>query len=260
MDPRRQLARDRVLVLTGAALLAALAWAYTAYLAWAMHRMAGAGEMDMPGMLMPMKRHWSAWDGVLGFVMWSVMMVAMMVPSVSPTLLLFAKVNRARRERDDPFVPTFVFLAGYLAAWTAFSAVATALQAALHAAAVLSPDMRWTHPVLGGAILAATGFFQWSRLKRACLTHCRSPLDVLMKGWREGHWGAFRMGVEHGFSCLGCCWALMVLLLVLGVMNLAWVAALSAFVLIEKAARGGVWLSRASGVLLVAAGAWMALH
>jgi len=191
------------------------------------------------------------------FVMWAVMMAAMMIPSAAPMILMFARVNRERRERQRPYVPTAVFLAGYLTVWTAFSAVATLLQGALLKAALLSPMMVTTSPVLGGGLLLAAGIFQWTPLKRACLDHCRSPLSVILSEWREGTQGAFVMGLRHGAYCAGCCWTLMVLLFVAGVMNLLWVAAIAVFVLTEKAAPQGVWVGRAAGLALIAAGALM---
>jgi predicted metal-binding membrane protein len=154
-------------------------------------------------------------------------------------------------------VPTAVFLAGYLTVWTAYSAAATLLQGALLEAALVSPMMVSTSPALGGGLLLAAGAFQWTPLKRACLNHCRSPLSVIMTQWREGTKGAFVMGLRHGSYCAGCCWILMALLFVAGVMNLLWVAAIAVFVLVEKAAPQGVWIGRAAGAAMFAAGVLM---
>jgi predicted metal-binding membrane protein len=205
-------------------------------------------------MAMPQMQTWGWVDLVLLFVMWAVMMVAMMVPTAAPMILIFAKVNRQRRERQQPFVSTAVFLAGYLLVWSGFSLLATLAQWGLHSAALLSPMMVSTSAVLGGVLLVAAGIFQWTPLKYACLTHCRSPLSFLMTDWREGTRGALVMGLKHGSYCTGCCWFLMALLFVAGVMNLLWVATITAFVLIEKTVPRGDLVGRIAGVILVVAG------
>ncbi len=243
------LRQDRYLVLSGLAGITAAAWGYMVYLAHAM------SSMDMaPHQAVAQMQGWGATDLFLLFVMWAVMMVAMMVPSATPMILLFATINRKRRQLDRPFVPTSVFLLGYLVIWTAFSIVATLIQWALHAAALLSPMMVSSSPVLGGVLLIGAGIFQWTPFKRACLQHCRSPFDFLMADWRDGSRGAFVMGARHGLYCLGCCWLLMALLFVAGVMNLLWVAAISFFVLLEKLAPAGGILGRITGAVLAAAG------
>jgi predicted metal-binding membrane protein len=188
-----------------------------------------------------------------------VMMLAMMVPTAAPMILVFATVSRQRRAQDRPFVPASVFLLGYIAVWSGFAAAATVAQWGLHSMALLSPMLVSTSPLLGGALLVAAGVFQWSPLKHICLTRCRSPLGFLMSEWREGTKGVLVMGLRHGMFCLGCCWALMALLLVLGVMNLLWIAALAGFVLIEKVAPAGHWVGRLTGILLVGWGGWMML-
>lgn len=241
------LRRDRVLVLGGVVVLSALAWMHIVQMARVM------SGMDL-GLAMPQMRTWGAGDLFMLFVMWAVMMVAMMVPSAAPVVLLFATINRKRREQQDPFVATGVFLLGYLIVWTGYSALATMAQWTLHAAALLSPLMVTTSPLLGGALLVAAGIFQWSPLKRACLAHCRSPLGFLMTDWREGTRGALVMGLRHGGYCVGCCWVLMALLFVAGVMNLLWVGAIAAFVLTEKVVPRGEVLGRAAGGVLVLAG------
>ena len=203
---------------------------------------------------MPSTEAWGMVDLALLFVMWVVMMVAMMVPSASPLILMVASVNRKRRERDDPLGPTGLFLAGYLLAWTAFSAVATGAQWGLHATALLSPAMVGTSPVLGGILLLTAGIFQFTSLKQACLNHCRSPVGFVLGHWREGRGGALRMGMEHGLFCVGCCWVLMALLFVAGVMNLLWVAVISLFVLAEKVLAKGELVGRLGGAALLTAG------
>ena len=245
------LRRDRVVVLSGLALIAALSWAYVYSLA------AGMRNMDEMGMEMavPRMQAWGVADFAMAFAMWAVMMVAMMTPSAAPMILMFAGVNRRRREQQASYVPTSVFLVGYLAVWGAFSVLAASAQWGLHAASLLSPTMASTSPVLGGVLLLAAGVYQWTPLKHACLSKCRSPLGFVLNEWREGKWGAFRMGLKHGAYCAGCCWSLMALLFVAGVMNLLWVAAIAGFVLLEKAVPGGQRLGRTAGVVLAGWGA-----
>ncbi len=183
--------------------------------------------------------------------MWAEMLVAMMVPSVAPAVLTFATVSRKRREQQRPFVPATVFLGGYLAVWTTFSALAAVAQWIFHSVALLSPAMVMTSPVVGGMLLIAAGVFQFGDLKACCLERCRSPLNFLFTDWREGWLGAFLMGAKHGAYCTGCCALLMMLLFVAGVMNIWWVALISAFVLLEKL---GVRLHAWAGFALIAWG------
>lgn len=245
------LKRDRLVVASGLVAVVVLAWAYITYLSWG----TGGPGMGMGPDAMAMEP-WGAVDFALNFVMWSVMMVAMMVPSAAPMVLLFATVNRKRRQEQRPFVPTGLFLAVYVAVWASFSTLATTGQWALHSAALLSPAIATTSPILAGSILLLAGLFQWSPLKSLCLTRCRSPLSFLMSEWREGTRGSLVMGLRHGMYCLGCCWTLMALLFVAGVMNLVWVALIAALVLVEKVAPRGQWVGRAAGLLLLGLGAW----
>lgn len=246
------LQRDRLVVGAGLAALTVASWLYLLHMAAMM-----SSHEAMPGMAMPAMRPWSLVELGALIVMWAIMMVAMMVPSAAPMILMFAAINRKRREQQGPFVPTSVFVAGYLVIWTAFSVLAAVAQWALHAAALLSPMMVTTSPLLGGLLLIGAGVFQWTPLKSACLVNCRSPLAFVMTRWREGRWGALRMGLQHGLYCLGCCWLLMALLFVAGVMNLLWVAAIAAFVLVEKVVPRGDLVGRVAGVVLVAAGVLM---
>ena len=216
------LRRDRIVVLSGLALIITLAWAYVSSLASDMRNMEMATEIAMPQM-----QAWGVTDFALTFVMWAVMMVAMMTPSAAPMVLMFARVNRRRREQQVPYVPTSVFLVGYLGVWGAFSVLATAAQWGLHTVSLLSPMMVSASPVLGGILLLVAGIYQWTPLKHACLSKCRSPLGFVLNEWREGRWGAFLMGLKHGSYCTGCCWSLMALLFVAGVMNLVWGSLLS---------------------------------
>lgn len=246
----RLLRRDRAVVLAAVVALAGASWAYIAYLAWEMEQMGMA-------MAMPMVRAWSAVDLLLLWVMWAVMMVAMMLPSAAPMILLFTSIQRRRRDRADAYVPAGVFMLGYIVVWAVYSALATLLQWGLHAAALLSPMMAGTSALLGGALVIGAGVYQFTPLKDTCLSACRSPMGFLSTEWREGTRGALVMGLRHGVFCVGCCWLLMALLFVAGVMNLLWVAAIAVFVLVEKLAPVGRWAGRIGGAALVAAGGWV---
>ena len=200
-----------------------------------------------------------AWDAphlALLWAMWAVMMTGMMLPSAGPMILLTggtASQGAGARARQ-----TYLLALGYLVVWAVFSIGATALQWQLGRLFVLTPMMEASSRNTAAAFLAVAGVYQWTPWKRACLVACQSPLAFLMRRWRSGAWGAFRMGLEHGAYCVGCCWALMLLLFAGGVMNLAVIAALTAFVAFEKLAPFGMQSARVSGVLLIAAAAWMA--
>ena len=250
------LRRDRVIVGAALAAITVAAWLYLVHLASAMSDMAMPDMPTMPGMAMalPSMHAWSWVEvGVLA-VMWTVMMVAMMTPAAAPMILMFATMHRRRIAEGRAAAPTAIFILGYLVVWAIYSVVAALAQAGLHAAALLAPAMVATSPLLAGGLLVAAGVFQWTPLKRACLAACRSPLSFLMTGWREGSAGAFVMGLRHGLYCLGCCWVLMALLFVAGVMNLLWVAAIAAAILVEKVVPRGDLVGSVAGVVLVAAG------
>lgn len=249
--------RQRVLIVVALAAIAALAWAYVV-------RLAGdSGDSSMAGMSMdasmstPLAGDWTAADFGLTFAMWAVMMTAMMTPTAAPMVLAFAAVNRGRREQSSGYAPTAVFVAGYLVVWTSFGVLAALAQWGFQRMSLLSDELATTSSVLGGALLIAAGVYQWSPLKRACLGACRTPLSFILTEWRDGRRGAVVMGTRHGLYCLGCCWALMAMLFVGGVMNLLWVAAIAGFVLIEKIApRTEPWVSRSAGLVLFAWGIW----
>ena len=239
------LKRDRFVVAAGVVGLTALAWAYLVYLARDM------GGMDS-GMVMAQMRSWTAADFGFMLLMWATMMVGMMVPTAAPMVLLFAANSRRLREQQQPYVPTVVFLSGYVVVWSGFAVAATLGNWALHVNDLMSSMMGESVSIyLGGGLLIGAGLFQLSPLKYVCLKHCRSPLSFLTNDWREGSWGAFNMGLRHGAFCLGCCWMLMGLLFVLGIMNLIWIAALAAFVLLEKVAPAGQYVGMTAGILLI---------
>ena len=184
------------------------------------------------------------------FLMWAIMMVAMMLPSAAPTILLVAALARGRSMPSAG-----LFTLGYVLVWIGFSLVATLLQWGLDKAGMLSETMAASSAVIAGIVLIAAGVYQWTPLKQACLRHCRTPLAFLTHHWRQGAAGAVTNGVRHGLFCLGCCWTLMVLLFVGGLMNLLWIAGLAFLVLIEKTLPWGGRMSRVTGAALVAWGA-----
>lgn len=242
--------RDRLLVFGAVIILAGLAWAYTIHLGLTM-------SSQPMGMAMPMMMAWSVTDFVFMFVMWAVMMFAMMLPSVTPTVMIYERVRAKRAEAGRPFAPTGGFVLGYLLVWVGFSLAATVLNWWLHSNGALSSMMGRVVPTTAGVLLIVAGLFQWSPLKDACLDHCRSPMGFLTAHWREGTPGAVQMGLHHGAYCLGCCWMLMILLFALGVMNLVWVATLTIIVLAEKTLPHGRYVSRGIGVLLIGWGVRM---
>src|SRR6202162_5102145 len=182
--------RDRAIVAFGLAGIGILSWIYLIYMDWGMRHM----DVGMDMIIMPAMQHWTAWDLALVFLMWVVMMVAMMVPAASPVILLFAEINRRRNEHQGTFVSTGQFLLGYLTAWTGFSVLATLAQWGLLTAALVSPMMESTSKALDGGLLLAAGLFQFSRLKYTCLAHCRSPMGFLATERRGGRGGEFKMG------------------------------------------------------------------
>ena len=244
----RILRNDRILVISGLLVVIVLSWVYL---------FAGAGTMqEMGDMLMPMSSGpWTVNHAMVMLVMWAVMMAAMMLPSATPMILLYATIARNRHAKGQPAVESGIFMLGYGAIWIAFSLGAVALQFALETAAMLSPMMEATSITLAGGLLIAAGIYQWTPLKQACLLRCRSPLDFVLTHWRNGARGAFVMGVWHGTYCVGCCWMLMLLLFVGGVMNLGWIAGIAIFVLVEKLVPAGHWIGRGAGVLLIGWGA-----
>lgn len=231
--------RDRLVFLSGLTLVVVLSAAWI---------VSGAG---MPHTMMMGPAVWTPSYALLMVAMWAVMMIAMMLPSASPMLLLYLKVARNKRAKAQPLAPASVMALGYVLVWCGFSVAATAAQWALEEARLLSPMLATTNVWLGAGILCAAGAWQLTPIKAVCLRHCRSPIGFLSGHWRPGNWGAFRMGLTHGAYCLGCCWFLMALLFFGGVMNLYWIAGLAAFVLLEKALPYGHWLGRLVGVALV---------
>ena len=241
------LRHDRALAVAALLVVIALSWTWL---------LVGAGlgmeQMDMGGgQKMLMAPAWTPSYTALIFVMWAVMMAAMMLPAATPTILL---VDALARQQANGSQATGLFTVGYLVAWGGFSVLATGLQWGLVRAALLGEDMASASPMLVGVLLIAAGIYQWTPLKQACLAHCRAPFDFLTRHWGRG---PFRAGLHHGLFCLGCCWMLMALLFAFGLMNLLWIAALALLVLIEKVLPIGGRMSHVTGVALIAWGVWM---
>ncbi len=235
----RLLSNDRLIIVSGLVLVSLLAWAYL---------LAGAG-MDMPPLVAnpfvlslhptgtAMAMPWSLVRAVIVVFMWWVMMIAMMLPGAAPVLLLYARVQRNGHDKGEDTVVGIlvtVFVAGYLAVWLGFSILATVLQWQLEQVQWLSMSMSTSYRSLSAVLLIVVGIYQFTPLKETCLRHCRSPAEFIASHMKPGRRGAFRMGLEHGKFCLGCCWLLMVLLFVGGVMNILWIAILTLLVLAEK--------------------------
>ena len=209
----------------------------------------------------PSLQPWSGAEFAFMFLMWSVMMVAMMLPSAAPMVLFYARVGRKAAIDAEPFTPTGLFAAGYLLVWFGFALAATGAQWALERAALLTPTVEGTSNVVGGVLLIMAGLYQWSPLKDTCLAHCQAPLLFIQShgGFRRNVSGALEIGVRHGAYCVGCCWVLMTLLFVGGVMNVLWITAIATLVFVEKAV-GGRLVSRAAGVGLIFGGIWLLMR
>jgi len=256
------LRRDRLVVILAFTLLTALAWGY---LLWLSADMA-MGGMDMSdfrmipsgmGLMVPARAPWQATEFTFVFVMWAVMMVGLMTPSATPMVLMYARVGRHTAAQGTPFAATVWFVAGYFLVWLAFALLATLVQWALERTALLDAWMASTSNVLGGLLFLAAGTYQWTQLKKICLTQCQMPFAFVMGhgGFRSDSPGALMLGLRHGAYCVGCCWALMALLLAGGVMNVLWIVLLALLILLEKVISFGRLIAHLAGLVLIAAGA-----
>jgi predicted metal-binding membrane protein len=261
----RVLARDRRLIAVALAALVVLAWSYLLVSSRPMSdagMSAAAPIPDMPAMP-GMPGMGAAGASVPSFaltaLMWWTMMIGMMVPSAAPMILLYGNVQRRQLAAESPRLRVALFTAGYLAAWAAFSVLAAAAQIALTGLALLAPVELTLTTRLGALVVALAGIYQLTPLKNVCLRRCRSPAEFLSSHWRAGSAGALRMGVDHGLYCVGCCWLLMGLLFVAGIMNLLAVAAIAVFVLVEKLLPHGEETAQISGALLLLLAAYLAL-
>ena len=257
------LRRDRAIVAAALIILTALTWAYV----WRLAADMDMGDMDtfgfriIPagmGLMMPATAPWNTVELAFVFAMWAGMMIGMMTPSATP-MLIYARVGRQAARQGTPLAASAYFAAGYLLSWIGFALVATSAQWALERAALLTPMMAGASDMFSGTVLIAAGVYQWTPLKDACLRQCQSPLLFIQRhgGFRSDASGALALGARHGAYCIGCCWALMALLFVGGVMNVLWIAAIAILVLAEKVIPAGRVISRIAGAGLFAGGAWV---
>jgi len=262
--PIKTLRRDSIIVILALALLTALAWSYLLWLSADMDvgGMAMSGFRMIPsgrGLMVPEHSPWRAMEFAFVFAMWTVMMVGMMTPPAAPMILMYARVGRQAEAQARPLVATVWFVAGYLLVWVAFSLLATLAQWALERTGWLDYAMASTNNVLAGLVFVAAGGYQWTRLKDVCLTQCQTPFAFLMRygGFRPDAPGCVVLGLRHGVYCVGCCWVLMALLFVGGVMNTLWIVLLALLIFLEKVTPPGRLIARLAGIILVAAGAWL---
>ena len=244
--------RSRWTVIGIVVALLAVGWVYMIYMAWAMQNMATV-EMWMPPVAQ--MRSWHAYDFLMLSVMWVLMMVAMMLPSTLPTVLLFTQVIK-RKNAQYIFLPVLIFVCGYLVAWTVYSLIAVVLQWQLHVRGLLNPMMDSRSYLWSACVLIVAGLYQFTPLKESCLRQCQSPLSFLMTYWKDGYGGGLMMGIKHGFYCVGCCWALMSILFAVGVMNMFWIVILSLFAILEKSLLSPTIGSKVVGVVVTLWGCW----
>ncbi len=260
----RAIRRDRVVVAVALAALTALAWSYILWLAAATDpgAMISSDMRMIPSLardLVPARAPWSLVEAAYVFAMWAALMVAMMTPSAAPLILVHERVGEPAADQGKLFLATGWLVAGYLLAWLGLALAATIAQWGLDSAALLNPKMAGVSRVFAGVVLIVAGLYQWTPIKNVCLAQCQSPMTFIQQhgGFRCGPAGAVRLGLRYGAYCAGSCWALMALLFVGGVMNVLWIAAISAFVLIEMIVPTGKLVSRVAGSGLLVAGAWL---
>ena len=256
--PLPALERWLVFGLVGAVML--VSWGWMLHMAWAMDDLMRGGLSDawMP----PAAGPWSPYDLWMLFAMWAIMMVAMMTPAALPMLKMYRTLQLNRQKQGQEQASWVVLLTGYLLTWTFYSALISVVQYPLHQWGLLDPMMDSRSYLFSGSLLIVAGLYQWTPWKDACLQRCRTPLQFLMAHWRNGYDGALRMGLDHGLYCIGCCWALMLMLFAVGMMNILWVAALTVFVIIEKVLPGpSLWFrSITGGLFLIAGTVFLYLH
>jgi predicted metal-binding membrane protein len=234
------LQRERYLILGGLLVLSALAWTLLIWQSRTMSNQAVGLTMGM--------------SAIVFIAIWIAMMVAMMFPTAAPMILMFSKIHASKRQQERPFVPTWVFVSAYLLVWSLCGVVAYPLAVLIEQLAGQSRWLMENAARLGGVVLLVAGLYQLSPLKDICLSKCRTPLQFILSSWHDGYGGAFRMGLEHGAFCLGCCWLLFVILFPLGIMNIAVMALLTALIFAEKALPIGRQISKLAGVGLIVYG------
>ena len=249
---------ERWILTSAVATVAACGWAWMIYMDWVMHDMMRGGP-SIAWMPPPAGTgSWTGYDFWMLFAMWTVMMVAMMTPSTVPMLRMYRTVQRNRDQSSLATTSWIIFLAGYLIAWTVYSVAISMAQWPLHEWGLLDSMMDSRSHLFSGVLLVVAGFYQWTPWKDACLVQCRTPLQFLLTRWRNGRLGALRMSFGHGLYCIGCCWALMLVLFAVGMMNMLWVAAIALFVIVEKALPHPARVFRAAtGLVLAGAGLWL---
>ncbi|HEX9132918.1 MAG TPA: DUF2182 domain-containing protein [Ktedonobacteraceae bacterium] len=235
------LRRERYLILGTLLILAAIAWGVLIWQAPGMNNQAMGLTMGM--------------SVALFIMLWAVMMVAMMLPSAAPMILMFSAVYAGKRQKEQPFVPTWIFVSAYLLVWILCGVLAYLLALGADKLAAQSMWLMENAARIGGVILVAAGLYQLSPLKRICLSKCRTPFQFILASWREGYSGAFRMGFEHGVYCLGCCWLLFVILFPLGIMNIAVMALVTVLIFAEKSFPIGPRIVQLAALVLIAYGA-----
>ena len=270
--------KDRMVVYIGVAIVLLISWFYILGMGWHMNTLPfienTSMNMDMdksigmePGIIgsvltwmPPSNGLWAMSDFILLFLMWSVMMVAMMTPSILPMLFLFTTLNAKNRANEKETSSVMILLFGYLSSWILFSLVITFPEYVMHQTGLLNPMMEPTHAYIGSIVLCLAGIYQFTPFKEACLTVCQSPLSFLMNNWKDGNLGTFLIGYKHGFYCIGCCWALMLTLFALGVMNIMWVMILTVFVLFEKLSyKRPLLYRRVTGFVFISWGIFLSL-
>jgi predicted metal-binding membrane protein len=249
MQLEKILKNDRLIIIAGIAVVSLITWTYMAKM------FATAGSLTS----VHAAHAWAMNDLASYFMMWLVMMVAMMLPTAGPMILTFSFISRDRKQKEQPYVTTAIFVAGYFIVSVGYSLLVTLLQWWLHHSALLTPVGASNSNVLSGVLLVAAGIFQWSKIKQACLRFCRNPFNFVMTNWKEGIPGALHMGIKHGLLCAGCCWALMLLMFVGGVMNLIWMILITAIILIEKVAPRGDIFAKVAGVAMAVIGIYFIL-
>lgn len=234
-------------VITAIAIILAASWAFVAWMTLDVSH-------SVEKLMMPIDASWSSSTIAVVFVMWAMMMVAMMLPSAAPMILSFDRISKKRPNNSTSRLDVLVFIAAYMVVWIAYSVLATGVQWGLQRFGLLTPMITSRSVWLTSSIFILAGLYQFSPLKHACLERCRTPLIFLMQEWREGLSGIWVMGLKHGLYCTGCCWALMLLLFAAGVMNLVWIVLLMVLVAFEKWPHSLIWISRTYGGMLVLVG------
>jgi predicted metal-binding membrane protein len=238
------IAREHLWILAALVVLSAIAWGGTVY-------QAGSMGLGLVTCSMTMGMPFSFSNATLYVVLWGVMMVAMMLPAMTPIVGLFQTIARKKREQGSSYTPAWIFITGYVGLWTFTGGVGYAADIAIQALPEKLPALRTYAAVIGGLTLVGAGLYQLTPLKYLCLSQCRSPMGFLLTSWRDGALGAFRMGLHHGAYCLGCCWSLMVVLFVMGTMNLVWMGLLTIIIFVEKIIPQGAAVGKATGVVLI---------